>query len=367
MRRWSTAGRRVSRTQSASSRASRERGRGIVAGGASRSGSSARLESALATQPDGDGTLIPRPLSSHTKSSGTGRCWCAACAVVLSAACAVAWFSEASPKLQTTIASPGQAHGTPSLRARSIAIATPTARGRCEAMVEVCGMTASSWWPKTLCRPPAIGSSIAAVTPSMMSGTPSRPDLAGAREVEGARAVVEQRRVGRAQRERDGRVALVPGRADRVEAAALLLQPPRREVAVPALDLSPPDAPRRCGAGEPQSGRLERRRAPSRRCCSSGSRSSAIVGVGAVRAQPKKANGRTTSESIASSHTTAPPGSTSPWSARRERVGILAACRCRRSGASTGGSAGSPPTRAASRAAIASWRERHVTRTSHGA
>ncbi len=68
---------------------------------------SARLASALATQPEGDGTLIPRPLSSQTKSSGTGRCWWAAWAVVLSAACAVAWFSEASPKLQTTTASLG--------------------------------------------------------------------------------------------------------------------------------------------------------------------------------------------------------------------------------------------------------------------
>ena len=35
-----------------------------------------------------------------------------------------------------TTASPGQAAATPSLRARSIAIATPMARGRCEAIVE---------------------------------------------------------------------------------------------------------------------------------------------------------------------------------------------------------------------------------------
>ncbi len=32
-------------------------------------------------------------------------------------------------------------------------------------MVEVCGMTASAWLPKTLCRPPAIGSSAAADQP----------------------------------------------------------------------------------------------------------------------------------------------------------------------------------------------------------
>ena len=131
-----------------------------------------------ATHPSGDGTLIPRPLSSQTKSSGTGRCWWAAWPVVFSAACAVAWLSDASPKLQTTIASLGHVHSTPSLRARSIAIATPTARGRCDAIVDVWGITARSWWPKTLCRPPAIGSSIEAVTPCMMSGTPSRPTWA---------------------------------------------------------------------------------------------------------------------------------------------------------------------------------------------
>ena len=203
-----------SRTQSARSLRGLERDLGIVSVGALvpeiGDGSRApRPPSRTET-----GTLIPRPLSSHTKSSGTGRCWCAACAVVLSAACAVAWLSEASPKLQTAIASSGQAHSTPSLRARSIAIATPTARGRCEAIVDVCGITASSWWPNTLCRPPAIGSSIAAVTPSSTSGTPSRPDLGGAGEVERARAVVEQRRVGRAERQRHDRVALVPRRAD---------------------------------------------------------------------------------------------------------------------------------------------------------
>ena len=52
---------------------------------------------------------------------------------------------------------------------------------------------------------------------------------------------MEERRVGRAERERDAGVALVPRRADRVEAAARLLEVPRREVALAALDLRPPD------------------------------------------------------------------------------------------------------------------------------
>ena len=238
--RWSTAGRRVSRTQSASSRATPSAGSGSSPAAASYR-IAGRLESALSTQPDGEGTLIPRPLSSHTRSSGTGRRWWAACEAVLSAACAVAWFSDASPKLATAIASPGQALGTPSLRARSIAIATPTARGRCEAIVDVCGMIASSWWPKTLCRPPAIGSSDAAATPSITSGIAVASDLSRPRQVEGTRAVVEQGRVARPQRQRDDGVALVPGRADRVEGAALLLQPARREVAAAAADLRAPD------------------------------------------------------------------------------------------------------------------------------
>jgi len=54
-----------------------------------------------------------------------------------------------------------------------MATAIPTARGRCDAIVEVIGMTASSFRPKTLCRPPAIGSSEAATTPSMTSRSPS--------------------------------------------------------------------------------------------------------------------------------------------------------------------------------------------------
>jgi hypothetical protein len=114
-------------------------------------------------------------LSSHTQKSGSGSPWNAICADVFKAACADAWLSEASPKEQSTIASDCHGLGTPRRDERSIANAIPTARGRCEAMVEVIGRTASSFRPKTLCRPPAMGSDAAATTPSMTSRNPSTP------------------------------------------------------------------------------------------------------------------------------------------------------------------------------------------------
>ena len=61
--------------------------------------------------------------------------------------------------------------------------------------------------------------------------------LSGACEVEATGAVVQQRRVGRAQRGGDGGVALVARRSDRVEADALLAQPARRVIDVAAEQL----------------------------------------------------------------------------------------------------------------------------------
>ena len=119
---------------------------------------------------------MPMPLSSQTKRTGTGRRCHAAEQAALTAPTAVEWPSEASPKLHTTMASAGASlAGAPGGRARRLlrsrATAMPTAFGRCEAMVEVCGGTQSGALPKTLWRPPAMGSSREATTPSRTSRT----------------------------------------------------------------------------------------------------------------------------------------------------------------------------------------------------
>jgi hypothetical protein len=88
---------------------------------------------------------------------------------------AVAWFTEASPKEQTTTASRG-ASG-----ARSSRTAVPTALGRWLAMVEVWGGIHIAWLPKTLCRPPEAGSSAAATKERATAPTPSTPATLRAR------------------------------------------------------------------------------------------------------------------------------------------------------------------------------------------
>ena len=72
---------------------------------------------------------------------------------------AVAWLAEASPKVQQTTVPAGCSWSMPSRRARRSANAVPTAFGRCDAIVLVCGGTQRSRLPQTLCRPCEIGSS----------------------------------------------------------------------------------------------------------------------------------------------------------------------------------------------------------------
>src|SRR5678815_578385 len=121
-----------------------------------------RLPKLLAIQPVGVRTLMPMPLSSHTNRIGTGMCWYAVHAAVLNAPAAVEWFADASPNVHAMIASGGVVGAMPSRDARSSETAAPTALGRCEAIVEVCGGIASAWLPNTLWRPPEIGSSVLA-------------------------------------------------------------------------------------------------------------------------------------------------------------------------------------------------------------
>ena len=89
---------------------------------------------------------------------------------MLNAPCAVEWLAEASPKLASTIES--AARGVSSsfnILAMPMLNAAPTAFGRCEAMVLVCGGIESGKDPITLCRPPEIGSSAEAAKLSNMS------------------------------------------------------------------------------------------------------------------------------------------------------------------------------------------------------
>ena len=55
----------------------------------------------------------------------------------------VEWLRDASPNVHPATESAGQWVDTPPAEAWPIAKATPYARGRCDAIVEVCGITAS--------------------------------------------------------------------------------------------------------------------------------------------------------------------------------------------------------------------------------
>ena len=115
------------------------------------------------------------PLSSHTNSTGAGSFWYEVHAAALNAVCAVAWLLEASPNEQMAMLSSGIGEAWPMRLACSIATAVPSALGRCEAMVEVCGSTHNGLEPQTLWRPPEAGSSELAANDSAESMIGSIP------------------------------------------------------------------------------------------------------------------------------------------------------------------------------------------------
>ena len=192
-----------------------------------------RWRKLLATQPSGVFTEMPMPLSSQTYSTGAGSCWYAVHAAALNAVCAVAWLLDASPKEQIAIESAGIGSVCPMRRACSMATAVPSALGRCEAMVEVCGSTHSGLLPQTLCRPPEIGSSLLAAKLSAESMIGSMPgNLRKRSAMKPPRTVMQERRIGMPRQARDHRVALVARGTDRVEDLLLHAQHPRHQVEV---------------------------------------------------------------------------------------------------------------------------------------
>ena len=97
----------------------------------------------------------------------------------------------------------GQRAGTPSRLARLIDSATPSARGRCDAIVEVCGITAERGVAEHLV--PAAGRRVVGAGQHAEQHRPQRvveaaTGLHRAGQEERAGAVVQQRRVGRPRR-----------------------------------------------------------------------------------------------------------------------------------------------------------------------
>ena len=150
---------------------------------------------------------------------------------------------------------------------RSSAIAAPTAFGRCDAIVLVCGGIQSGTLPNTLWRPPAIGSSRDATMPSRMSNTRRLArHLLRALAEERARPVVEEREVVGTERGGDRGVPFVAGAADRVEPDVLRLEVAGFEVEVSRLELRIHEDPEGHGATEPgaRAGRGPQIRGPLR-------------------------------------------------------------------------------------------------------
>ena len=106
---------------------------------------------------------MPQPLSSQTTTRGRGTRWCTAWPAAFSAPTAVEWLIDASPRLVTTTASSGQGVGDAEpLGSWGTPNASPTARGRCEAIVEVWGMTGQAGVAEDLV--PAAGDRVLCVT-----------------------------------------------------------------------------------------------------------------------------------------------------------------------------------------------------------
>jgi hypothetical protein len=190
-------------------------------------------------QPEGVRTLMPMPLSSQTNSTGSGHVLVGGpVAAVLNAPVGggVVGAGVAEGADDDAVVRPrrGQAGA-----ARSIAKATPTA------LRQVAGDRAGL---RRMASDEAAEDLVAAARDGLVGGGADAAHhvearrgarhLPGAGAEEAAGAVVEEGRVGRAQRPGDGGVALVARAADRVVALALRAQPARRVIELAAADLA---------------------------------------------------------------------------------------------------------------------------------